>query len=87
MSFMARIIQYLANEVMVKHLANSPAFQRFALRIAQQVEKAKKLPDKSADIDIIAENFQSEAKKAAAGLNRFKELLGEEIKKDLSGKK
>ena len=34
-----RILQWLANEVVVKGLANNPAFQRFAVRSSQQAKE------------------------------------------------
>ena len=42
----ARVIQFLANEVIVKGLSNNPSFQRFAVRSSQQ---AKELSKSAAD--------------------------------------
>mmetsp|Transcript_10647 Transcript_10647/g.13816 ORF Transcript_10647/g.13816 Transcript_10647/m.13816 type:complete len:113 (+) Transcript_10647:61-399(+) len=39
--FLVRVMNYLANEIMVKKLAENKQFQQFALRTAQKVEKAK----------------------------------------------
>jgi exonuclease VII large subunit len=39
-SFFARVFQWLANEVIVKSLANSPAFQQFAVRTSAQAREA-----------------------------------------------
>lgn len=39
--FFLRIANYLANELIVKGLANNRAFQRFALRTADHVDKLK----------------------------------------------
>ena len=36
---MHRVISYLANEIIVNGLANSPAFQRFAVRTSKQLEE------------------------------------------------
>jgi hypothetical protein len=38
----ARVFQWLANEVIVKSLANSPAFQQFAVRTAAQARAASR---------------------------------------------
>lgn len=40
--FYGRIVQWLANEVIVKGLSNNPAFQRFALRTSQQAKELSK---------------------------------------------
>lgn len=37
-----RIAQWLANEIIVKGLANSPAFQRFAVRSSEQAKELSK---------------------------------------------
>lgn len=41
-SFLSRVLQYLANEVIVKGLANNPSFQRFAVRSAEQARALTK---------------------------------------------
>lgn len=41
-SFFQRVAQWLANEIIVKGLANSPAFQRFAVRSSQQAKEVSK---------------------------------------------
>lgn len=45
--FFQRIMQWLANEVIVKGLANNPAFQRFAVRSSQQ---ARELTKKTSEV-------------------------------------
>ncbi|GAA0144609.1 hypothetical protein LIER_05010 [Lithospermum erythrorhizon] len=37
-NFMHRVISYVANELIVNGLANSPAFQRFAVRTSKRME-------------------------------------------------
>ncbi|GAY32021.1 hypothetical protein CUMW_000140 [Citrus unshiu] len=37
-NFMHRVISYVVNEVIVNGLANSPAFQRFAVRTSRRIE-------------------------------------------------
>lgn len=51
---MGRIIQWLANEVIVKGLSNNPAFQRFAVRSSQQAKDLRK--SASAALKNIAES-------------------------------
>ncbi|KAA8493037.1 hypothetical protein FVE85_9309 [Porphyridium purpureum] len=55
-----RVAQWLVNEVMVKTLSNSPAFQRFALRVH---ESTQKLAQKAAETT--KELAESEATKEA----------------------
>ncbi|PKI39548.1 uncharacterized protein LOC116195512 [Punica granatum] len=38
-NFMGRVMQYLVNELVVNGLANSPAFQRFAVRTSKRMEE------------------------------------------------
>lgn len=52
--FMTRVIQWLANEVIVKGLSNNPAFQRFAVRSSQQAKDLGK--SASAALKNIAES-------------------------------
>ncbi|WRX22944.1 hypothetical protein QQP08_015431, partial [Theobroma cacao] len=37
-NFMHRVISYVVNELVVDRLANSPAFQRFAVRTSKKIE-------------------------------------------------
>ncbi|XP_044474015.1 uncharacterized protein LOC123202256 [Mangifera indica] len=37
-NFMHRVMSYLVNEIVVNGLANSPAFQRFAVRTSKRIE-------------------------------------------------
>ncbi|XP_028758648.1 uncharacterized protein LOC114719584 [Neltuma alba] len=37
-NFMHRVISYVVNELVVNSLANSPAFQRFAVRTSKKIE-------------------------------------------------
>ncbi|XP_065854772.1 uncharacterized protein [Euphorbia lathyris] len=45
-NFMHRVVSYLVNEVVVNGLANSPAFQRFAVRTSRRIEDISKLAEK-----------------------------------------
>ncbi|KAG4938849.1 hypothetical protein JHK84_045044 [Glycine max] len=37
-NFVQRVLSYVVNEVVVNGLANSPAFQRFAVRTSKRIE-------------------------------------------------
>ncbi|XP_031257183.1 uncharacterized protein LOC116115161 [Pistacia vera] len=37
-NFVHRVMSYLVNEIVVNGLANSPAFQRFAVRTSKRIE-------------------------------------------------
>ncbi|MED6218845.1 hypothetical protein PIB30_030405 [Stylosanthes scabra] len=41
-NFMQRVLSYVVNEVVVNGLANSPTFQRFAVRTSKQIENISK---------------------------------------------
>ena len=56
MSFIGRILHYIVGEVVVKHLAESRAFQRFALRTDAALQKHK------AKIQDVSDKIVSEAK-------------------------
>ena len=40
--FIARVVNYVANEIIVKGLANSRTFQKFAVRTSKQYEELNK---------------------------------------------
>ncbi|KAK3422636.1 hypothetical protein EUGRSUZ_G03069 [Eucalyptus grandis] len=42
-NFLHRVISYVANEIVVNGLANSPAFQRFAVRTSKRLEELGEL--------------------------------------------
>ncbi|XP_042491345.1 uncharacterized protein LOC122071128 [Macadamia integrifolia] len=42
-NFMGRVVSYVVNELLVNTLANSPAFQRFAVRTSKRIEDASNL--------------------------------------------
>ena len=56
MSFIGRILQYIVGEVVVKHLAESRTFQRFALRTDAVLQKHK------AKIQDVGDKIVTEAK-------------------------
>ncbi|XP_012087827.1 uncharacterized protein LOC105646570 [Jatropha curcas] len=45
-NFMHRVISYVANEIIVNGLANSPAFQRFAVRTSRKIEDISNIAEK-----------------------------------------
>ncbi|WCJ28049.1 hypothetical protein M5689_009758 [Euphorbia peplus] len=45
-NFVNRVLSYVVNEVLVNGLANSPAFQRFAVRTSRRIEDVSKLAAK-----------------------------------------
>lgn len=53
----ARVAQWLANEVIVKGLANNPSFQRFAVRSAQQAQQLTKSAAEAAKTMAESENI------------------------------
>ncbi|XP_043725823.1 uncharacterized protein LOC122672408 [Telopea speciosissima] len=42
-NFVGRVISYVVNELVVNTLANSPAFQRFAVRTSKRMEEVSNL--------------------------------------------
>ncbi|KAL3732390.1 hypothetical protein ACJRO7_029109 [Eucalyptus globulus] len=42
-NFLHRVISYVANEIVVNGLANSPAFQRFAVRTSKRLEEVSNM--------------------------------------------
>lgn len=50
-SFLHRVIQYVANELIVDRLANNQSFQRFAVRSSKAIEDlTKKGKERSAEL-------------------------------------
>mmetsp|Transcript_5138 Transcript_5138/g.22171 ORF Transcript_5138/g.22171 Transcript_5138/m.22171 type:complete len:89 (-) Transcript_5138:251-517(-) len=81
MSFLGRLMSYLANEVVVKSLASSPAFQRWAVRTNQRMvsnaEQAAKITHGLKQRAQSAE-FQNEVRQ---GLKEFANA----VRRDFSG--
>ncbi|PSS32696.1 Phycobilisome rod-core linker polypeptide like [Actinidia chinensis var. chinensis] len=67
-NFMHRVISYVVNEVVVNGLANSPAFQRFAVRTSKRIEeisskavqKRQELAEQVKDLSKNFENFKNQ---------------------------
>lgn len=68
-SFFGRVVQYVANELLVDRLANNPTFQRFAVRSAKAMEDlAQKSAQKRAEVaqqfHELSQNVQKEVSKS-----------------------
>ncbi|XP_019084609.1 PREDICTED: uncharacterized protein LOC109128418 [Camelina sativa] len=63
-NFIARVISYVANEFIVNGLANSHAFQRFAVRTSKRIENLSKMAAESKEkvaqqMEEVAKNIDS----------------------------
>ncbi|OAY43737.1 uncharacterized protein LOC110619930 [Manihot esculenta] len=63
-NFMHRVISYVVNELVVNGLANSPAFQRFAVRTSRKIEDISNIAEKkkqelAEQVKDIAKNMES----------------------------
>ncbi|ESQ40076.1 hypothetical protein EUTSA_v10015199mg [Eutrema salsugineum] len=61
-NFIARVVSYVANELIVNGLANSHAFQRFAVRTSKRIENISKLENKvkvAQQMEEISKNMDS----------------------------
>jgi hypothetical protein len=79
MSFFQRLISYVVNDVAVKALSNSRAFQRFALKTHYHVEDAKTVASTSADA--LKNTFENYAPKVKEFGEAFREEVARDIKK------
>ncbi|XP_062167264.1 uncharacterized protein LOC133873558 [Alnus glutinosa] len=63
-NFVNRVMSYLVNELLVNSLANSPTFQRFAVRTSRRIEDisvkaAKKKEELAEQVKDLSKNFES----------------------------
>ncbi|KAK9073078.1 hypothetical protein SSX86_007400 [Deinandra increscens subsp. villosa] len=63
-NFVHRVMSYLVNEILVDSLANSRAFQRFAVRTSKSMEEmsniaAKKRQEIAEQVKEMSRNFES----------------------------
>ncbi|KAF3448169.1 hypothetical protein FNV43_RR09858 [Rhamnella rubrinervis] len=63
-NFMYRVVSYVMNEIIVNGLANSPAFQRFAVRTSKRIEDVsniavKKRQELAEQMKDISRNIES----------------------------
>ncbi|KAG6619494.1 hypothetical protein I3842_Q094600 [Carya illinoinensis] len=61
---MHRVMSYLVNELVVNSLANSPAFQRFAVRTSKRIEEvsskaAQKKQELAERVKDLSKDFES----------------------------
>ncbi|CEG41657.1 uncharacterized protein PHALS_14552 [Plasmopara halstedii] len=77
MSFFQRLVSYVINDVAVKALSNSRAFQRFALKTHYHVEDAKHMASTGADV--LKKSIETYAPK----VKEFGEAFREEVARDL----
>ncbi|CAH0489630.1 unnamed protein product [Peronospora farinosa] len=79
MSFFQRLVSYVINDVAVKALSNSRAFQRFALKTHYHMEDAKTMASTSADV--LKNSFETYAPKVKEFGEAFREELARDMKK------
>ncbi|KAF5471524.1 hypothetical protein F2P56_008311, partial [Juglans regia] len=63
-NFMHRVMSYLVNELIVNSLANSPSFQRFAVRTSKRIEEvsskaAQKQQELAGRMKDLSKDFES----------------------------
>ncbi|KAG3029216.1 hypothetical protein PC120_g4430 [Phytophthora cactorum] len=71
MSFFQRLVSYVINDVAVKALSNSRAFQRFALKTHYHVEDAKTMA--STGSDALKSSFENYAPKVKEFSQAFRD--------------
>ncbi|CAB1117443.1 unnamed protein product [Ectocarpus sp. CCAP 1310/34] len=81
--FLIKIVNHFASEIITKRLANSRAFQQFAMRTHLKVEQTKKMADNPEEaaklIRGAGEKVKAEADSVASSFERFKAALKEEV--------
>ncbi|CAM9594546.1 unnamed protein product [Ectocarpus sp. 12 AP-2014] len=81
--FLIKIVNHFASEIITKRLANSRAFQQFAMRTHLKVEQTKKMADNPAEAAKLmrgaGEKVKAEADSVASSFERFKAALKEEV--------
>ncbi|CAM9358947.1 unnamed protein product [Pylaiella littoralis] len=81
--FLIKIVNHFASEVITKRLANSRAFQQFAMKTHLKVEETKKVvenPEEAAKLLRGAEQkVKAEAESVVSSFERFKAALKEEV--------
>ncbi|KAL6278161.1 hypothetical protein ACE6H2_021762 [Prunus campanulata] len=100
-NFMNRVVSYLVNEVLVNSLANSRAFQRFAVRTSKRIEdissiaakKKEQLAEQMKDLSRNMDHSSQEKKKGFSflhtatihGDHHFKDRKSSSLRQPLSG--
>ena len=88
-AFFARILQWVANEVIVEKLAHSKAFQRFAVRTADTIEKAKstttqQLQQQLQQAPKVAQSVHQKTKATQSSVWSFAQAFKDEVAKDFT---
>ncbi|PIN18069.1 hypothetical protein CDL12_09264 [Handroanthus impetiginosus] len=63
-NFIHRVLSYVANELIVNGLANSPKFQRFAVRTSKKIDEftdiaSQKRKEIAEQVKDVSKNFES----------------------------
>uniref|UniRef100_A0A7S2CLF4 Uncharacterized protein n=1 Tax=Florenciella parvula TaxID=236787 RepID=A0A7S2CLF4_9STRA len=86
--FIQRVATWLANEVVVKGLAENRQFQQFAVRTQSKLDNLKKEGVTKATDGIKnaegVKNAQGIIERSLADANKFGSMLADEVKKDLA---
>ncbi|CAN0051899.1 unnamed protein product [Ectocarpus sp. 12 AP-2014] len=81
--FLIKIVNHFASEIITKRLANSRAFQQFAMRTHLKVEETKKMADNPEEAAKLMRGagikVKAEADSVASSFERFKAALKEEV--------
>ena len=95
-AFIQRVVHWLANEILVKKLAENRSFQQFALRTAESVEKIQKegltkgvqgiskTATKVVGGEAAVENVRRSISQFNSQTSKYARTLQEEIEKDLN---
>ncbi|GMH93067.1 hypothetical protein TrVE_jg10293 [Triparma verrucosa] len=90
-AFAARVANWLANEVLVKHLVKNKSFQNMALRTHLKVERTKEAMKQTAEE--VVEGVGKERigggfrEKPVGGFKGFVRAFGKEVREDFGGGK
>uniref|UniRef100_A0AAV1VCP7 Uncharacterized protein n=1 Tax=Peronospora matthiolae TaxID=2874970 RepID=A0AAV1VCP7_9STRA len=79
MSFFQRLVSYVINDVAVKALSNSRAFQRFALKTHYHLEDAKTMASTGADV--LKNSMENYVPKVKDFSQTFRKEVAREMKK------
>ncbi|GMI08912.1 hypothetical protein TrLO_g4709 [Triparma laevis f. longispina] len=92
-AFAARVANWLANEVLVKHLVKNKSFQNMALRTHLKVEKTKEAFKQTAEnvVDGVPQQVVGGGRKGkfmeppVGGFTGFRSAFWKEVKNDFGG--
>jgi hypothetical protein len=74
-NFLARVVQYVVNELIVDRLANNPSFQRFAVRSSKAIEEmaqkgAQTNEELTQQLKVYSESFKEEISRSLKDTNK-----------------